>query len=171
MLQQEPCSDKNPIGGYLCLLGNEHTDEHAHGNIKWRTGKALTDAIGRRLSHRGLPVFMPEVYPESKTVLTVEDYDKWYGLQVLHETGLIVEITFPTDPYLCFGIGAPYRDHVPNPYVARRLCMEKGWEIPERAWEVMVGRWIVEISDDKPIPLIRFPEVPAFEFTVKPPRK
>ena len=102
-------------------------------------------------SHRGHAVFTDPRSGSTDIELTVEDYDKWYGLQVLHPNGAIEEIPFISDPNLALGIGPCYRDHVPNPYVTERYAQVQGWHIPERAWEVMVGRWIIELSDDHPV--------------------
>lgn len=117
--------------------------------------------------------------PESPATveLTVEDYTKWYGLQVV-QRNCIEEIPFIDDKHLAMGIGPCYRDHVPNPYVTRRYAEVQGWHIPERAWEVMVGRWIIELSDDYPVVGVTLVGVapascagPAFTFSMRLPEK
>ncbi len=103
---------------------------------------------------RGRPVCLACDYPDvDGPLLTVELSSKWYGLCLLRtwregvvhriaveelDFGVLEEIRqAPFGPSLC--------DHVPNPAFVERLAQEKGWEIDDLGWELMVGRWHAEI--------------------------
>lgn len=70
------------------------------------------------------------------SVLTVELYEKWYGLIVVHPSGAMQEIPFPTSETM-----TPYVDHVPNPQVVKAYADANNLYIDELALELIVGRW------------------------------
>ena len=103
---------------------------------------------------RGRPVCLSCDYPDvDGPLLTVALSSKWYGLCLLRtwregvvhriaveelDFGVLEEIRqAPFGPSLC--------DHVPNPAFVERLAQEKGWEIDDLGWELIVGRWHAEI--------------------------
>lgn len=79
---------------------------------------------------------------ESDSYLTVEDYEKWYCLYLVHLDGRVERVDF--DVLHPFTEKSPYVDHVPNPAAVERLAAARGWHIAERAMETMVGRWVAE---------------------------
>ena len=96
---------------------------------------------------RGEPVCLSfDALNVEEPILTVELSRKWYGLCLVRPSRTVEELDFgilevlrqaPFGPSLC--------DHVPNPAFVERLAEEKGWEIDDFAWELIVGRWHAEI--------------------------
>ena len=102
---------------------------------------------------RGEPVCLSfDALKVDSPILTVELASKWYGLCLVRPSahGDVV----PTVEELDFGVfdeiqkapfGPSVCDHVPNPVFVERLAQEKGWEIDDLGWELIVGRWHAEI--------------------------
>lgn len=109
------------------------------------------------LSPRGKPVVISR-RPKRKerSVFTVELYEKWYGLIIVHPGGSMEEIPFPTLESFDDGVGkiantvgeifgedvmTPYVDHIPNPHVVKQFAKAKDYYLDELAFELMTGRW------------------------------
>src|ERR1700744_38936 len=97
-------------------------------------------------SGRGVPLIWSTDNDPDRVVLTVEHYTKWYDLYLVHRDGRVETIQFP-DSEWCKGGESPFVDHVPNPSVVLRFAEKSGYEIDERAFEIMVGRWHIEVVD------------------------
>lgn len=91
------------------------------------------------LTSRELPLVLSHGLPIEPTV-TVEFYQKWYGLVVVQPNGNIEEVAFPDEGF-CKPSESPYADHVPNPAVVMRWAKHHGYEVDPLALELMVGRW------------------------------
>lgn len=98
------------------------------------------------MSERGIPLIWMVPPLAGEIILTVENYLKWYGLQLLHENGRIEEIPFPDEDWIKPG-EIPFADHVPNPHVVQRFADKKGYLLDDQAFEMMVGRWELEVLD------------------------
>jgi len=84
--------------------------------------------------------------PESKPVLTAENYSKWYELFLVMPDGTVGEVGFGELHELADERGvSPYVDHVPNPSLVSVLAERRGWSIDHVSYEVMVGRWEIEV--------------------------
>jgi len=95
-----------------------------------------------------LPVCMVDakLRPESKPVLTAENYSKWYELFLVMPDGTVGEVGFGELHELADERGvSPYVDHVPNPSLVSVLAERRGWSIDHVSYEVMVGRWEIEV--------------------------
>ena len=110
-----------------------------------------------RRSSRGHPLVYQN-NPGDTSVLTVELYEKWYGLHLVHVGGRIEEINFPmhedaeeADP----NISPPFVDHVPNPLAVLHMAKRLGYLVDPNSLEMMIGRWETEVLDhyeEKPAP-------------------
>lgn len=95
-------------------------------------------------SARGLPLLLIEE-PADVPVLTVELYQKWYTLHVVHVDGQICEVGFDElDDVAGRHDLTPYCDHAPNPVAVQRLAVERGWHLDPNALEMIIGRWEIE---------------------------
>jgi hypothetical protein len=98
-----------------------------------------------RSSSRGHPLIY-QGDPGDVTIVTVEHYEKWYGLFLVHAFGgCVEEIPFPSEDEDCAG-KTPYVDHVPNPVVVDRMAHRLGYLVDPLSFEVMVGRWEIEVA-------------------------
>lgn len=91
-------------------------------------------------SARGIDLIV--TYPPQRPTITVENYLKWYDLYLIDAQGArrynydeYADIAFP---------GTIWGDHVINPAFVRELCYRKGLDVDERAFEVIVGRWVMD---------------------------
>jgi hypothetical protein len=97
-----------------------------------------------RLSDRSLPlVYQGPPLPTTTTIVTVENYVKWYGIHLVHPGGRIEEVPFPDDTP---DIGSYFVDHVPNPDSVAKMARRLGYEVDPMSYEMMVGRWEIEVT-------------------------
>ena len=76
-------------------------------------------------------------------VVTVENYCKWYALQVVMPNGDIAEHDFgQLEPYATHYVS----DHIPNPIAVVRWAMAMGFEVNTESLEMMIGRWMLEAT-------------------------
>lgn len=99
-------------------------------------------------SPRGLPLIWSSTEPPKAPTLTVELYPKWYNLHLVMPSGQVTEIQY-------FALrprpnGPAYVDHVPNPASVSDLVHVCKWEMDELAFELIVGRWALEIEGAYP---------------------
>jgi len=98
-------------------------------------------------SNRGLPlVFCEKEIPVDTGVVTVENYLKWYTLQVVLKDGTVEELNFPEmedkpEGEQCFV------DHVPNPRAVEKMAHRLGLYIDPQSLDMMIGRWFFEVED------------------------
>jgi hypothetical protein len=75
--------------------------------------------------------------------LTVDFHKaKWYHL-LLVDGDWAVHHVWPTEQDAPAGESA-YRDHCPNPKAVIRLAARLGAQLDERAYELIVGRWVLQ---------------------------
>lgn len=85
-----------------------------------------------------------------KPMLTLENYDKWYGAHLVMPDGSVVEVPSKdlvavTDKFA----DARWIDHLLHPRLLYRLARHLDAYIDIRAIEVAAGRWMIEhIEDD-----------------------
>lgn len=97
-------------------------------------------------SGRGVPLVWVTRPLRDRAVLTVENYTKWYSLFLIHPNGAVEEVPFPDDKW-ARGNESAFCDHVPNPNAVQRFAADKGYGIDDQAYEMMVGRWELEVVD------------------------
>lgn len=84
-------------------------------------------------------------------VVTVENYCKWYALQVVMPSGAIVEYDFEQlEPYAENYVS----DHVPSPLAVVRWARAMGFEVHAESLEMILGRWLLESGESKPKELL-----------------
>lgn len=98
------------------------------------------------LSHRGHPLVLTNGVP-SRSTITVELYEKWYGLFIVHRDGSVEKIPFPDEPEYCHSDESPYVDHVPNPKVVARYAQINDYHVDNLAIELIVGRWEIQAKN------------------------
>jgi hypothetical protein len=98
------------------------------------------------LSKRGLPL-MVRYLPKVPTI-TVEDYGKWYDLYLVLPDGTarVYEFHEYEKHANSFG-GTSWSDHVVNPAFVQYLSEWTGYEVDNRSFEVIVGRWVRQVED------------------------
>lgn len=96
-------------------------------------------------SSRGIQLVLSGA-ARSRAVLTVELYTKWYTLFLVHPDDSVSEVMFPSSNNYTNG-EAPYVDHAPNPNVVERFARACDYDIDELAFELMVGRWEIEVEE------------------------
>jgi len=96
------------------------------------------------LSRRGHPLVYAGA-PQARPVLTVENYPKWYGLELVRPDGSVEDVSFEGLCDLAYSLGvSPYVDHVPNAELVPALAASMGWSLDACSYEMMVGRWEIE---------------------------
>lgn len=91
---------------------------------------------------RGMPLVFWDrrMDQRQETVLTVENYGKWYGLYLIEPNNEVKEVKFDKLQEYC-GKQSPYLDHAPNPTAVKKWCEAEGWYLDPQAEEMMIGRW------------------------------
>lgn len=85
-------------------------------------------------------------------VVTVENYCKWYALQVVMPDGSIAEHDFgQLEPYNTSYVA----DHCPNPVAVVRWALAKGFEVHDESLEMILGRWLLESGESDPVGLLK----------------
>jgi hypothetical protein len=97
------------------------------------------------LSQRELPLVYWSDPIEGRTILTVENYCKWYGFDLVHSDGRVERIGFGELEKFS-GDEIPCSDHVPNPKAVKAMCEAKDWFLDTQAEEMMIGRWEIEVK-------------------------
>ncbi len=118
--------------------------EHGNYQIKTDSSKPCPKCKCLPLiSDRGIPLVLQDV-PQNDT-LTVENYGKWYDLYLVTSNGLIIKYGYESyvDIVNMFP-GTIWGDHVINPDFVCMLAEHKGFDVDERSYEIIVGRWVIE---------------------------
>lgn len=84
--------------------------------------------------------------PPTETVLTVENYCKWYRLHLVHPDGSVEPIPFPMDCEQTGGSG--FVDHVPHPRAVVEEAHRRDVVLHDAAMERITGRWALEVRED-----------------------
>lgn len=80
--------------------------------------------------------------PKTMSVVTVENYLKWYELYVVHPDGRCEAAPFPDDNLIVDQ--SPCMDHVPNPNYVVLWANRQGYAVDSRSIEIIAGRWFQE---------------------------
>ena len=110
------------------------------------------------LSERGIPLLCQTPGTFGNPIVTLENYEKWYGPYILHHNGL-VEAADPgdlSDINTRLG-GGLIGDHNFHPRLLNELAKHIGGEADWRAIEMAGGRWVSEQLDG------RLPGLPNFD--------
>lgn len=103
------------------------------------------------VSDRGLPLLLNR--KPARPTITVENYMKWYSYKLVNPDGTVVNVQYPGGFYDDWGCeyddilnkdgyrDTAFIDHVPNPRFIQKLAEYKGWDIDNRALEMIIGRW------------------------------
>lgn len=99
------------------------------------------------MSDRGLPLVLTDPDPRFPT-LTVELYVKWYSLFLVCQCE-VIQISFEELEEFRTGGESPFVDHVPNPGAVRRMVEHRRYVLDALAEELIVGRWVLEVSPSR----------------------
>lgn len=131
--------------GDVCVLHDGGTSEGCFGCFN-------EPPLVTLYSHRGHPLLyyvrndeIAKYGPRTVDIVTVENYDKWYGLQIVHPDNSVEEVPFP-DMGNYEILGSPFRDHVPNPahITAKWPYDDRRFMVHNRALDIIAGRWLRE---------------------------
>ena len=99
-------------------------------------------------SRRDIPLVyagLPQRNPTAHSVLTIENYPKWYGFCLVRPDGTVDEVGFDVLQAEADRRGvSPYVDHVPNATLVPAVAEAMGWHLDPCSYEMMVGRWVSE---------------------------
>lgn len=115
--------------------------------IQWLTlpGQPKTKVY---LSYRGIPLLCQEPSTFGKPIVTMENYCKWYSVEILYPDGRVES----ADPGLLDDIerrvgSCLMGDHNFHPRLLNELAQEIDGEADYRAIEMAGGRWVNEQMD------------------------
>lgn len=100
---------------------------------------------GKALIWFGDKVFIWSVQQHLVTTITVELTTKWSILFIVDTKTGIRELTYSE-----LGDGDPsghFCDHCPRPMSVLDYAERNGFEIDDLAWELIVGRWMIEVQN------------------------
>jgi hypothetical protein len=104
------------------------------------------------LSDRGIPLLWWQRPQPTRTVLTMENYCKWYHLHFINTDGDVTELHFGVLEHAAPNVSPPFVDHVPNPEAVRLYAAKYNIYVDESAYEMIVGRWELENEERYLIP-------------------
>lgn len=105
--------------------------------------------MAKYVSYRNLPLLAQEPDKGGRPIITMENYCKWYGVQLLHPDGTVESIDH--DDVLSkierkVG-GCLMGDHNFHPTLLVALGKEMNWAVDPLSLEMVTHRWAVEIED------------------------
>lgn len=112
-------------------------------------GGTLTRLYGepKYFSKRGLPLITQNINPDGegpRGMLTMENYDKWYHMYVIHADGTVEEryktIT-PDDDEYC------WRNHAIVPYAFHTTAVALGLEYDSRTFAMVCERFVEDFLE------------------------
>lgn len=114
------------------------------------------------VSDRGIPLLCQEPSTFGKPIVTLENYEKWYGLYILHPNGRVEG----ADPGALGLIdhrlgGCLFGDHNFHPRLINEFANDIGGTADWRAVEMAGGRWVSEQLDGS------LPGMPNFDIPYK----
>jgi len=96
------------------------------------------------LSNRGFELYWNQRslghLNEGKSVLTIENYCKWYSLYLISPDWKIESVGFP-DCGNYQQLGSPYSDHHPSPRHVLAFSLIKGYECDADGFGAIVAEW------------------------------
>lgn len=111
-----------------------------------RTTNLIADKERIYRSERGIKLMLRRRRIVKPTI-TVEDYLKWYSLYIVNESGRVIPLSFGDLPKPDLsGDGCSYTDHVPNPRSVVLYANRHKYDVDDRSFECIVGRWELEAT-------------------------
>lgn len=98
------------------------------------------------VSDRDIPLM--DRVPNEKAILTMENYCKWYCFYLIHPGGKVEAVSaergveLVAEKYGFEGRG----DHAYHPMTLVLLAEEMGVDWGQQAFELMLGRWMMEVE-------------------------
>lgn len=126
--------------------GKNPTDADFH-IIQWVSlpGQPKTKVY---LSWRGIPLLCQSPSTFGKPIVTLENYCKWYGLEILHPDGRVESVDPGILDECCDRVeGVLMGDHNYHPRLINEVAKHIGGIACHRAVEMAGGRWVAEIMD------------------------
>lgn len=115
--------------------------------IQWLTlpGQPKTKVY---LSSRGIPLLCQTPSSFGKPIVTMENYCKWYGIDILHPDGRVESADPGLLDEICDEVGHYLMgDHNYHPRLLNELAKKIGGTADYRAIEATGGRWVSEQMD------------------------
>lgn len=94
-------------------------------------------------SDRGIPLITLQTI-EDKPILTVENYEKWYRLFLLHPDGKVTIVSIEDIEAVLDDQKISNIDHYFNPLLLQPLADRLNAELPSEVLEIISGRWLLE---------------------------
>jgi hypothetical protein len=123
---------------------NKESDPHI---IQWVSvpGQPKTKVY---VSQRGIPLLCQSPSTFGKPIVTMENYCKWYGVQVLHPDGRVEGADHDDLSRIADRLGhCLMGDHNYHPRLLNEYAKQIGGTADWRAIEMAGGRWVSEILD------------------------
>jgi hypothetical protein len=121
-------------------------------NLKAELARFRRSAEMRHYSPRGFQlVYIGD--RRTQPIITCENYSKWYDLFVVTLDSSVETLDFSRLESICHD-DTPYVDHAPNPIVIMRLAKLIGYSVDEQSYEMMIGRWELEHTDNPRYPTL-----------------
>lgn len=130
------------------VKGKNPNDVTAH-IIQWLTvpGEPKTKVY---LSDRGIPLLCQSPSTFDKPIVTMENYCKWYGVQILFPDGRVENVDPGVYDEICDRLNACLvGDHNYHPRLLNEIAKLIGGVADDRAIEMTAGRWVCEQLDGK----------------------
>lgn len=140
---------------------SEKLDGNTHHIIQWLTlpGQIKTKVY---VSDRGIPLLCQTPSSFGKPIVTMENYEKWYGLQILYPNGRVDNADPGMLDDICTRVGHYLMgDHNYHPRLLNELAKQLGGEADWRAVEMTGGRWVSEQMNGE------LPGLPNFDIPYK----
>lgn len=98
-------------------------------------------------SDRGIPLVYHSIVGKTRdyTVLTIENYLKWYSLYLVKPDNTVEPCSWENLDRLVEPGESPWCDHVPNPVAVANLAMAREWYLCDESLEMIIGRWEREV--------------------------
>lgn len=134
-------------------FSQEDLDKHkfpGEHRIKWLTVESQPETV-LYTSDRGLPLLC-QTPEERGIVVTLENYSKWYNIQLLHPDGRVEKLSY-NNPLVDINaieerVGTNLHiDHCFHPRLLEEIAKELGGFADWRAVEMAGGRWVNEMME------------------------
>lgn len=105
------------------------------------------DSVVRFKSERGHELLWQE--PLDIPVVTLENYEKWYSIYVLHPDGTVEKVSvddiFEALDRAAVGRGSVWVDHYYHPELLKEVARMYNGEVHQTTLELAMGRWVINV--------------------------
>lgn len=102
------------------------------------------------VSYRGTPLLAQEPDQYNRPIVTMENYCKWYSVEILHPDGKVESADVGKLEEIQERLGmCLIIDHCYHPRLLNELAKEIGGLADDLAIEMTTGRWVLECMNGK----------------------